>query len=61
MSQNKKELSLKNKRLIVLFSLIAALIILFIASIFIGTSGMSFLDGLKALFRIGDETNIIII
>lgn len=61
MSKNKKELSLKNKRLIVLFSLMAALIILFIASIFIGTSGMSFLDGLKALFRIGDETNIIII
>lgn len=61
MDKAKQPLSLQKKRLIVLFSLIGALIVLFIVSIFIGSSGMSFIDGLKALFRTGDETNITII
>ena len=56
-----KKMSLNKKRLIVLLSLLITLIILFIASIFIGSSHMSFIDGLKALFRTGDEANQTII
>ena len=57
----KVNLSLKQKRLVTISILSVLLIVLFLASIFIGTSHISFIDGLKGLFGIGDETNIIIV
>lgn len=57
----KVNLSLKQKRLVTISILSVLLIVLFVASIFIGTSHISFVDGLKGLFGIGDETNIIIV
>lgn len=52
---------LLKKRIISLSILLGLLIILFIASIFIGTSNMSFIDGLKALFGQGSQVNQTII
>ena len=52
---------LLKKRIITLSILLGLLIILFIASIFIGTSNMSFIDGLKALFGQGSQVNQTII
>lgn len=54
MSETKKKLSLTQKRLIVLISLGVGLFVLFVASIFIGSSNMSFIDGIKALFHQGE-------
>lgn len=56
-----KKLTLKKKRIIVIITLIVLFVILAISSIFIGTSNMSFIEGIKALFRIGDNTNVVII
>lgn len=53
--------TLLKKRIITLSILLGLLIILFIASIFIGTSNMSFIDGLKALFGQGSQVNQTII
>jgi len=53
--------SLKQKRIISLSVLSILLVVLAIASIFIGSSHISFIDGLKGLFGIGEETNIIIV
>ncbi len=61
MEETKAKMSLKKKRLIVLFSLLGTLIVLFFASIFIGSSHMSFIDGIKAIFGQGDSTNQTII
>ncbi len=52
---------LLKKRIITLVVLLGLLITLFIASIFIGTSNMSFIDGLKALFGQGSQVNQTII
>lgn len=57
----KSIMSLSKKRTITLITLSVLLVVLFIASIFIGSSHMSFIDGLKGLFGIGDQTNIIIV
>ena len=54
-------MTLAKKRTISLLVLSVLLLVLFIASIFIGSSHISFVDGLKGLFGIGDETNIIIV
>ncbi|MBE6133857.1 MAG: iron ABC transporter permease [Erysipelotrichaceae bacterium] len=54
-------MSLSKKRSITLAVLVILLIVLFFSSIFIGSSNISFVDGLKGLFGIGDETNIIIV
>lgn len=54
-------MSLSKKRSITLVVLVFLLIVLFFSSIFIGSSNISFIDGLKGLFGIGDETNIIIV
>ena len=61
MEETKNKMSLKKKRLAVLFSLLGLLFILFFASIFIGSSHMSFVDGLKAIFGQGEEINQTII
>lgn len=57
----KKEISLNNKRIITISIFSVLLIVLFISSIFIGSSKMSFVEGIKALFGAGEETNRIII
>ena len=57
----KSIMSLSKKRTITLIVLSVLLVILFIGSIFIGSSNISFIDGLKGLFGIGDQTNIIIV
>ena len=54
-------MSLARKRTISLLVLTVLLVVLFIASIFIGSSHISFIDGLKGLFGIGDQTNVIIV
>ena len=54
-------MSLSKKRSITLIVLIALLILLFLSSIFIGSSNMSFIDSLKGLFGIGEQTNVIIV
>ena len=54
-------MSLSKKRSITLIVLVVLLIVLFFSSIFIGSSNISFIDGLKGLFGIGDETNVIIV
>lgn len=54
-------MSLSKKRSITLALLVILLIVLFFSSIFIGSSNISFIDGLKGLFGIGDETNTIIV
>ena len=54
----KKKLSLRSKRIIVLTSFLVALIILMIASTFIGPAKIGFVDGLKALFGNGSKSYI---
>lgn len=54
-------MTLAKKRTLTLLILSILLVVLFIGSIFIGSSHMSFIDGLKGLFGIGDQTNVIII
>ena len=54
-------MSLGKKRFITLLVLSILLVVLFIASIFIGSSNISFIDGLKGLFGIGEKTNIVIV
>ena len=54
-------MSLSNKRIITISILLVTLIVLFIASIFIGSSNMSFIDGLKALFGQGQTSHQTII
>ena len=54
-------MSLSKKRNITFIVLVVLLIVLFFSSIFIGSSNISFIDGLKGLFGIGDETNVIIV
>lgn len=61
MNRKPLDLSLNKKRWITIISLSVILLILAISSIFIGSSGMSFVDGIKALFRNGDEVNQVII
>ena len=61
MNETKKKLTLTQKRLIVLISLAVGLFFLFIASIFIGSSNMSFVDGIKAIFHQGEPMYINII
>jgi iron complex transport system permease protein len=52
---------LKNKNTLIIFCLIGIVLLLAIVCIFIGSSHMSFIDGLKALIRQGAENNIRII
>ena len=52
---------LSKKRVITITTLSILLVVLFITSIFIGSSHMSFVDGLKGLFGIGEEVNIVIV
>jgi len=54
-------MSLTKKRTLTLLILSILLVVLFIGSIFIGSSHMSFIDGLKGLFGVGDQTNVIIV
>ena len=54
----KKKLSLRSKRIIVLTSFFVALIILMIASTFIGPAKIGFVDGLKALFGNGSKSYV---
>lgn len=54
-------MTLTKKRTLTLLILSILLVVLFIGSIFIGSSHMSFIDGLKGLFGIGDQTNVIIV
>ena len=61
MERSINALPLQKKRFISLLVLSILLVVLFFASIFIGSSHMSFIDGLKGLFGIGDETNVIIV
>lgn len=61
MEKVRTPLSLSKKRMLVITILSSLLVILFIASIFIGSSNMSFIDGLKALFGQGESKNIIIV
>ena len=56
-----KNLSLSKKRLLSIIILGVLLLLLFIASIFIGPSNISFLDGLKGLFGVGDNASNIIV
>lgn len=48
-------------KVIVLVTLIAITIVLFIVSLFVGSSGLSFMDSLKALFGVGDASNVRIV
>ena len=57
----KSNISLAKKRLITIIVLSTLLVVLFISSIFIGSSHMSFIDGFKALFGQGENSNIIIV
>jgi iron complex transport system permease protein len=52
---------LKNKNTLIIFCLIGIVLLLAIVCIFIGSSHLSFIDGLKALIRQGAENNIRII
>ena len=54
-------MSLTKKRITTLIILSITLIVLFVASIFIGSSNMSFVDGLKALFGQGQASHQTII
>ena len=54
-------MSIKKRRLIVLISLLVTLIVFFIASIFIGSTNISFVDGVKAIFGLSTKTNNIIV
>lgn len=55
------QMSIKKRRLIVLISLLVTLIVFFIASIFIGSTNISFVDGVKAIFGLSTKTNNIIV
>ena len=55
------ENTLKKKRIITLSILSALLVVLFIASIFIGSSNISFIEGLKGLFGQSTRVNNIIV
>ena len=55
------ENSLKKKRILVLSILSASLVVLFVASIFIGSSNISFIEGLKGLFGQSTRVNNIIV
>ena len=55
------ENTLKKKRIITLSILSASLVVLFIASIFIGSSNISFIEGLKGLFGQSTKVNNIIV
>ena len=59
--ENKTPISNSKKRLIILIALSVLLVILFISSIFIGSSRISFLEGLQGLFGIGSKANNIIV
>ena len=61
MTRSINKMSLSTKRLVVLLIFSISTLLLFISSIFIGSSGMSFIDGLKALFGEGDRINVIIV
>lgn len=54
-------MTLQKKRAIVLIILSVLLPLLFISSIFIGPSKISFIDGLQGLFGIGSQTNVLIV
>lgn len=54
-------MTLQKKRTITLIVLAIILPTLFIASIFIGPSKISFVEGLEGLFGIGDKTNVLIV
>lgn len=51
---------MKKKKIVILISLIILTILLFIISIFVGTSNMSFSDALNALFGNGQNNYIVI-
>jgi iron complex transport system permease protein len=50
----------KKYRLTVIFVLFLLVILVFFLSLFVGSSNMSFVDGVKALFGEGTKTNILI-
>lgn len=54
-------MTIKKKRFITIMTLASALIVFAIASIFIGSSHLSFIDGLKGLFGLGDNTSNVIV
>ena len=54
-------MTLQKKRTIVLIILSVLLPLLFVSSIFIGPSKISFIDGLQGLFGIGSQTNVLIV
>lgn len=54
-------MTIKKKRFITITILASALIVFAIASIFIGSSHLSFIDGLKGLFGLGDNTSNVIV
>ena len=56
-----KALTLQKKRTITLIVLLVLLPTLFVVSIFIGPSKISFVEGLQGLFGIGDKTNVLIV
>ena len=49
------------KKIITFFVIFILTILMFFISTFVGSSGMSFVDVLKAIFKIGDQTNQIIV
>ena len=49
------------KKIITFFVIFILTILMFLISTFVGSSGMSFVDVLKAIFKIGDQTNQIIV
>lgn len=57
----KTSMDIKKKRIIVLSVLAVSLLILFVGSIFIGSSNLSFVDGLMALFGQSSRVNNIIV
>ena len=61
MEFRRSPMSLASKRTFSLIVLTVLLICLFIGSIFIGSSHISFIDGLLGLFGQGEQTNIIIV
>lgn len=57
----KTSMDIKKKRIIVLSVLAVSLLVLFIGSIFIGSSNLSFVDGLMGLFGQSSRVNNIIV
>ena len=54
-------MTLAKKRWLAILILSILMVVLFISSIFIGSSHISFIDGLMGLFGQGDQVNVVIV